>query len=175
MDAIPQCLPVDPASPQARALIAASDAYMDGLYPPTSNHLEGVTALQRPGVHVAGISDGGALLAMGACKLCSDDGEYGEIKRVFVSPAARGRGLARHVMQHLERWLLGQRIALARLETGVRQPEALALYRRLGYRERGPFGGYAQDPLSVFMEKQLPAQAVGAAGDGAQVKGTESP
>jgi putative acetyltransferase len=46
-------------------------------------------------------------------------------------------------------------IALARLETGIRQPEALGLYRRLGYVERAPFGAYVEDPLSLFMEKRL--------------------
>jgi putative acetyltransferase len=46
---------------------------------------------------------------------------------------------------------------LLRLETGVRQPEALGLYRKLGYRERGPFGAYKPDPLSVFMEKRVGA------------------
>ncbi len=40
-------------------------------------------------------------------------------------------------------------------ETGTRQPEALGLCRRLGYVERGPFGTYAVDPLSVFMETRL--------------------
>ena len=42
------------------------------------------------------------------------------------------------------------------LETGVANHDALTLYRRNGYRERGPFGSYAADPLSVFMEKALP-------------------
>jgi putative acetyltransferase len=42
-----------------------------------------------------------------------------------------------------------------RLETGIHQPEALGLYRSAGYREREPFGDYARDPLSVFMEKRL--------------------
>jgi putative acetyltransferase len=41
------------------------------------------------------------------------------------------------------------------LETGVRQPEALALYRRHGYTERGPFGPYQPDPLSTFFEKWI--------------------
>jgi putative acetyltransferase len=40
------------------------------------------------------------------------------------------------------------------LETGIRQPEALGLYERLGFVRRGPFGDYAEDPLSVFMEKR---------------------
>jgi putative acetyltransferase len=41
------------------------------------------------------------------------------------------------------------------LETGVLQPDAIALYRGQGFRDRGPFGSYAPDPLSVFMEKAL--------------------
>ena len=42
-----------------------------------------------------------------------------------------------------------------RLETGIHQAEALALYRRAGYAERGPFGEYAPDPLSHFFEKNI--------------------
>jgi putative acetyltransferase len=38
---------------------------------------------------------------------------------------------------------------------GVSQPEALGLYRKLGYAERGPFGRYKSDPLSVFLEKKI--------------------
>jgi putative acetyltransferase len=41
------------------------------------------------------------------------------------------------------------------LETGIKQPEAIALYRKFGYAERGPFGSYQPDPLSLFMEKRL--------------------
>lgn len=44
---------------------------------------------------------------------------------------------------------------LLRLETGAKQPEALALYRSAGFVEVGPFGGYRPDPLSLFMEKPL--------------------
>ena len=56
-------------------------------------------------------------------------------------------------MQFLETELERRGIRLFRLETGIKQPEALGLYRKLGYRERPPFGGYRPDPLSVFMEK----------------------
>ena len=41
------------------------------------------------------------------------------------------------------------------LETGVAQPEALALYKRAGFQRRGPYGGYPDDALTVFMEKEL--------------------
>ena len=46
-------------------------------------------------------------------------------------------------------------VRLFRLETGIKQTEAVGLYRKLGYRERHPFGAYRPDPLSVFMEKSL--------------------
>jgi len=58
-------------------------------------------------------------------------------------------------MDFLEQHLYDAGVPVARLETGVKQPEALALYRKLGYAERGPFGAYGEDPLSVFMEKCL--------------------
>jgi putative acetyltransferase len=60
-------------------------------------------------------------------------------------------------MCYLETELRKRGVSLFRLETGIRQPEALGLYRKLGYRERGPFGSYRPDPLSVFMEKQFDA------------------
>lgn len=99
----------------------------------------------------------GELVACGAAKVLDDDGRYGEIKRVFVLETHRGQGLSKAVMARLERHLLDSEINLVRLETGVKQPEALGLYGRLGYAVRGPFGSYRHDPLSVFMEKVLAA------------------
>ncbi len=58
-------------------------------------------------------------------------------------------------MEHLEDHLRRSGIDLVRLEAGPKQPEALRFYRKLGYTERGPFGTYSADPLSVFMEKTL--------------------
>ncbi len=58
-------------------------------------------------------------------------------------------------MTALEAVLIGEGYFLARLETGIAQPEALGLYRAMGYYERAPFGAYLTDPLSVFMEKRL--------------------
>jgi putative acetyltransferase len=150
--------PVRPDAPGARRLMALSDAYMTALYPPESNHLESVEALLLPNVCFMGIEDGGELVACGAFKLLRDDVAYGEIKRVFVLPEHRGKGYARYVMTALETALCEREIRVARLETGILQPEALGLYRALGYRDRGPFGSYALDPLSVFMEKQLGAR-----------------
>jgi putative acetyltransferase len=60
-------------------------------------------------------------------------------------------------MEQLEAHAAECGVNLIRLETGVKQPEAVRLYRKLGYVERGPFGHYRADPLSVFMEKTLKA------------------
>lgn len=148
--------PVDPADPRVTPLLAASDAYHRSLYPPESCHLEDVAALRLPNVHFVAALDGATVIACGAVKVMTDDGHYGEVKRVFVPPEWRGRGLSRQIMDVLERHLVANGVHLARLETGPLQPEALGLYRRRGYAERPPFGRYAPDPLSIFMEKQLP-------------------
>jgi len=146
---------LDPGAPEVRAIVDASDAYYDGLYPAESNHLEAIDDLRKDNVLLVGCRCDGLLVASGAAKLMRDDGDYAEIKRVFVLPGYRGRGLSAKLMAYLENELHGRGVELLRLETGVRQPEALGLYRKLGYRERGPFGAYRSDPLSVFMEKRL--------------------
>jgi putative acetyltransferase len=150
--------PVDPALPAALALIAKLDDLHVELYPAESNHLDGIEILRRPNVLFLGAFVAGDLVGCGAVKRVADDGEYGEIKRVYVQGTHRGRGVAKSIMAALEAHLLDSGVALARLETGIHQPEAIGMYRRLGYRERGPYGGYRPDPLSVFMEKNLRAQ-----------------
>jgi putative acetyltransferase len=150
---------LNPDDAEVKSLIAASDAFYDGLYPAESNHLEAAHDLKQPNVLFVGCRVDGRLAASGAAKLMRDDGCYAEIKRVFVLEEYRGRGLSAKIMRHLESELQQRGVDLFRLETGVLQPEALGLYRKLGYRERGPFGAYAPDPLSVFMEKSVSKSA----------------
>jgi len=146
---------LDPDTPEAQALLAVSDAYYVGLYPAESNHLESSDDLKKPNVLFVGCRIDGELVASGAAKIMQDEGSYAEIKRVFVVDEHRGKGLSSKLMRFLETELQGRGVSLFRLETGVRQPEALGLYRKLGYLERGPFGSYRADPYSVFMEKQV--------------------
>lgn len=149
---------LDPASDAAGRLIALSDVYMAALYPAESNHLESVTALAQDNVMFLGCHIDGQLAACGAVKILFDvDAQlnYGEIKRVFVTDEFRGKGLSKLIMRALEDHLLAHDIRIARLETGIRQPEAISLYFRLGYAERAAFGDYEEDPLSIFMEKNL--------------------
>lgn len=146
---------IDPASPAAQALLTLSDDYFAALYPPESNHLESAADLRRPNVTFVGAYLGTEIAGCGAAKIMGDTDCYGEIKRLFVPESHRGKGVSKAIMRYLEGALREHGVTVARLETGVRQPAALALYRGLGYSKRGPFGAYRQDPLSVFMEKRL--------------------
>lgn len=146
---------LDPESAEVLALIAASDAYYVDLYPAESTHLESSDDLKKPNVLFVGCRIDGELAASGAAKIMHNDGNYAEIKRVFVLDQHRGKGLSNRVMRYLEDELRRRGVCLFRLETGIKQPAALGLYRKLGYLERGPFGSYRADPLSVFMEKQV--------------------
>jgi putative acetyltransferase len=150
---------LDPKSTEVRALIAASDVFYDGLYPEESSHLEALDDLRKPDVLFIGCRVDGELAASGAAKLMHDDGDYADIKRVFVIDRYRGQGLSAKIMNYIETELQARGVGLLRLETGVLQPEALGLYKQLGYQSRGPFGAYRPDPLSVFMEKTSPDSA----------------
>lgn len=136
-------------------LLRQSDAHAQALYPPESNHLVDVDALARPNVRFFVARLDGKAVGCGSLVL----GKPGkaEIKRMFVSEAARGKGVARALLAAIEEAALGAGIEKIRLETGIASHAALALYHRFGYRERGPFGDYRPDPLSVFMQKRLPA------------------
>lgn len=142
----------DPADPSVRALIDALDQYMIPLYPAESNHLLDIETLRRPQMRFFSAIVGEDVLGCGGCWL---HGDYAEIKRVYVSPKARGLGLAKKLMRRIEHEARVSGRSIARLETGIYQPEAIGLYRALGYAERGPFGDYGPDPNSVFMEKVL--------------------
>ena len=85
-----------------------------------------------------------------------DPAGYGELKRMFVSPEARGLKLGRRLLERIEEEARGEGLGCMRLETGIHQPEALGLYRSTGLRGSGtPSATTARDPLSVFMEKSL--------------------
>jgi putative acetyltransferase len=139
--------------PEVHALLRQSDAYFAELYPAASNHLIDAAALSEPNARFVVARRGGAAIGCGALVL-GVDGEA-ELKRIFVAPEARGRGIGSSILEALEAAGKAEGVRIIRLETGVRQPESLALYRRHRYTERGPFGAYQRDPLSTFFEKWI--------------------
>lgn len=140
-----------PNQPEVVALIDLLDTYQLSLYPPESVYALDMNSLLQPNVlfAVARNADGAAV----GCGAIVVTPEYGEVKRMFVHPAARGRGVAQRLLGMLETEALARGCRRFMLETGPSQPEAIGLYQRLGYRVRGPYGDYPDDPLSVFMEK----------------------
>jgi GNAT superfamily N-acetyltransferase len=110
-----------------------------------------LTAAQQVEIRAATTALGcGALRALG-------DGAA-EVKRMYVVPEARGRGVSKAVLRGLEDAARARGWTTLRLETGPRQPEALGLYTGAGYRPIGPFGAYLHDPAaaeSLFFERLL--------------------
>jgi putative acetyltransferase len=142
-----------PDQPDVMTLIAELDRYLTTLYPPESNHLLDISSLSQPHVLFAvARDDAGHAVACGAIVL---DKEFGEIKRMFVRPQCRGGGVAKKLLAFLEDAAIERGCTLFMLESGTMQPEALGLYERAGYARRGPFAQYQEDPLSVFMYKQV--------------------
>jgi putative acetyltransferase len=140
-----------PDQADVRLLIDELDAYLYAIYPAESVYALDIAALLSPNVLFAVARDSaGAALACGAVVVTP---AWGEIKRVYVRPSARGQGLAQRLMGALEAKAVEHGCQIFMLETGPAQPEALLLYQRLGYRRRAAYGDYSEDPLSVFMEK----------------------
>lgn len=101
------------------------------------------------------VLDDGHPVACGAIR--RHDAESAEIKRMWVRPQARGRGLARVVLRELESTAIARGYRAVVLETGLRQPEAIALYESAGYTTIPRFGFYKESALSVCYRKELPA------------------
>ena len=142
-----------PDQPDVMRLIEALDAHAIALYPPESNHLLDVAALCEPSVTFLVVRAGDEAVGCGA--VLRDLRGWGEIKRMYVRPDQRGRGIGARVLAELETIARAGGLALLRLETGIHNTEALGLYRRAGFVECAAFGDYAPDPLSVFMEKRI--------------------
>ena len=145
--------PEDPRRPDVRRLIAESDAFMQALYPPESNHLVDVDALAAADTVFLVARRNGELLGSIAFRVIAPG--HAELKRMFVRVEARGIGLGRRLLEALEDAARRQNIDRISLETGIRQPEAIGLYRASGYQDCPPFGTYTPDPLSLFMTKRL--------------------
>ena len=146
--------------PQVVALLGALDRYLGELYEPEANYILSVSELLAPEVSFFVARQGEAIVGTGAVRRRPGEAgtagqAYGEVKRMYVDPAARGQRIGERLLQTLEASLKEQGVALALLETGSDQREAVRLYERCGYTHRGAFGGYPDNGLSLFMSKAL--------------------
>lgn len=142
-----------PDTPDARALIAELDAVLAPLYPSTSRHGYSVDKLINQGVIFFVVRHDDIPAGCGGVQFFDD--EYAELKRMYVRPQFRGLGLAKKLLSHLQDYARAQGIPLLRLETGIHQTQAIALYERFGFQRIPPFGNYFEDPLSRCYEKRI--------------------
>ena len=151
LDAVQIC-PVPWDDPDVQRLTAAQQAELRARYeggqepgtPPSAADVAVVLIARDPSGEAVGC---GALRPLG--------GGVAEIKRMYVVPAARGRGVSKLVLAGLEAAARDRGWTTLRLETGPRQPEAVALYEGAGYRPIPAFGGYADADDSLFYERVL--------------------
>ena len=148
-----------PDQPDVIALIADLDAYQDSLYPAEARYALDLASLKA--AHVAFVVARDANGAAVGCGAVVVTGSQGELKRMFVRPESRGRGVAQQILVALEACAARRGCQVLLLETGPYQPEALAFYRKQGYERRGPFGAYPEHALSVFMGKTIVAARAG--------------
>jgi putative acetyltransferase len=140
---------------EANHLLRQSDDYMASLYPAESNHLVDSSALRGKGARFIGAFLDDVCAGCVGVRFFQDSPPYGEIKRLYVDPAYRGKAIASKLMAEIEQVTIAEGVAMVRLETGVLQKAAIGLYESLGYCHIQPFGSYLDDPLSLFMEKHL--------------------
>jgi len=146
--------PADPRGEVARALLSAMTAEMQTLYDQTDRldrpHLDPDDLREPNGVYLIGRRGQDAVAGGGVRRLGPG---LGEIKRMYVRPEIRGRGVAALLLGALEEWAGRLGYSTVRLDTGPLQPHALALYEQAGYRR---IGAYNDNPYAAFWgEKQL--------------------
>jgi GNAT superfamily N-acetyltransferase len=147
-------LRLEPAtSPAATALFAGLNKEIVQRYPGAPSTGMDVAAFEATGGVLAIGYVGDVPVCCGGFRRHDDDTV--EIKRMYVAPAWRHRGFSRCLLAFIEAEAVRRGFARAVLETGTRQPEAIALYASSGWQRIAPYGSLAEDPLSVFFGKRL--------------------
>jgi GNAT superfamily N-acetyltransferase len=146
---------VDILSATARKLIEALNAELSGRYP------EQGACHFRLDAHEVAEGRGAFLVAyrsetpIGCGAVRRIEEQTGELKRMYVCVEERSRGVGRAMLDALEVEARKLGISKLFLETGIRNPEAIALYKRAGFSHIPPFGEYIGSPVSVCMAKDL--------------------
>ncbi len=142
----------DPRDPQSVALLQASHALMESLFPAEDNHFLSIDSLCVPDVYFFVAREGDVTLGCGAFKV---KGAYGEVKSMFTAETGRGKGAASAILSKIEEAARGLGLTALKLETGNTLHAAHRLYERHGFTYCARFGDYEDSPSSLFMEKAL--------------------
>ena len=150
---MPTVAPESPRTADVLPLLRQADEFALALYPAENYHALDVTALERPDVTFFVAREDGR--ALGTAAVVDGGDGSAELKRVFVTDAARGLGVGRALLVAAEERARELGADVMRLETGLPQTAAIAMYERGGYRHVPRFGPHAEDPTSVCMERDL--------------------
>jgi GNAT superfamily N-acetyltransferase len=143
-----------PRQPDVLELLREGDDFALALYPAENYYGLNIDALEKPGVALLVARDGTTVV--GTAALVDNGDATAELKRMFVSPSARGLGVGSLLLGAVEDRARDSGIRVLRLETGLPQAAAIALYEKHGFAHIPQFGQYVDDPTSVCMEKLLP-------------------
>ena len=138
-------------------LLTELDGVLAAEYTPEQRHALPLDAIFKPHIRFFLARIDGVATGCGGVAFYHD---FAELKRMYVRPAARGRGVAQAILTRVEAASRHAGHTVLRLETGERQVEAMRLYARAGFHQCAPFGDYAAMApsaisTSVFFEKQL--------------------
>jgi putative acetyltransferase len=142
-----------PTSPGAKHLIKKLDEDLLRRYPLQFIHGLRPEDARDPDLYFLVAYLGDEAVGCGALRFLAAG--VGEIKRMFVLPEFRGKGIARAILSALEARAVELGWDSVRLETGTKQPEAISLYKSAGYAGILSFGEYADNPMSVCFQKAL--------------------
>lgn len=150
-----QLVDLNPSDQDVINVFSDIDRLINSLYPVATAQSLTLNELNDTSVYAIGLKNEEGIIACGAIVKQVDKTPYGEIRRLYVSPSYRGKGLSRRIMQILLHHASDAKIPLIRLETGPKQIQSIKLYENLGFKQCGSFGPYEDNPQSVFMELAL--------------------
>jgi putative acetyltransferase len=148
---------IDFPTDDARTLLSELDAELNTAYSPEQRHGFNIARLFRPNIiFLLAFLDTRPV----GCGGIAFEPDFAELKRMYVRPDARGRGVAQAILARLEAEASRKGIARITLETGDAQSAAIRFYERAGFKRCGPFGDYVAMPppaieCSVFLDKTI--------------------
>ena len=142
----------DPHNTEIRALLRESHKLMQLLYASHQDHSLSINELCENSVRFLGAKSEETYVGCAALKLHEG---YGEIKSMFAASNYRGKGVGKALLSAIESEAIKLNLPSLTLETGALLREAVGLYSKFGFQICGPFGQYADDGVSLFMNKSL--------------------
>ena len=147
-----------PKQGDVETLLKLSDTVAAALYPGAYRRPLNPETLSAPNISLF-VARNDGLVAAGCCAVFDHFDGTAELKRMIVDPAFRQQGVGRALLSAAEAAAIDKGIHLILMEVGIRNTDGQNLYRRAGFRQRGPFGSYRASPISLFFEKPIARDA----------------